>query len=123
MATLGVRPRIAPTRHSVTNLAVRISSDRGTFCYSGDGAITEEAFRLYNGADLLIHESYSFEQIAIHADIQNVIDTARRQGVARVALTHIQRDLRRDLARVREVAEREQEVEVLIPEPGDVLKV
>lgn len=112
----------APTRHSVSNLAIRISSGGKSFCYSGDGAITDEARRLYSGADLLIHESYSFEQLPIHADIGSVIGTAKQQGVKRVALTHIQRDLRRDIARVREAAQRERDVDVIIPEPGDGLQ-
>ncbi|HZU25353.1 MAG TPA: ribonuclease Z [Bryobacteraceae bacterium] len=112
----------APTRHSVSNLAVRIGRGERSICYSGDGAVTDEARRLYNGADLLIHEAYSFEQSPVHADIEDVIGTARRGQVKRVALTHIQRDLRRDLARVQEAAAREHEVEVTIPEPGDLLK-
>src|SRR5581483_12001480 len=112
----------APTRHSVSNLAIRISHGEKSICYSGDGAITDEARRLYNGANLLIHEAYSFEPSPVHADIEDVIGTARTQQVKRVALTHIQRELRRDLARVQEAAAREREVEVSIPEPGDLLK-
>lgn len=113
----------APTRHSVTNLAIRIGVGENALCYSGDGAITDEARRLYNGADLLIHESYSFEKLPVHADIEDVIATAKQQGVRQAALTHIQRDLRRDMARLDAIAEREQEVDVLIPEPGDVLRL
>ena len=119
----GITFDFAPTRHSVTNLAVRIGLGECALCYSGDGAITEEARRLYNGADLLIHESYSFERLPIHADIEDVISTAKQESVKQVALTHIQRDLRRDMARLTEVAKREREIEVLIPEPGDVLKL
>jgi len=118
----GLTFAFAPTRHSVTNLAVRISLGEKAVCYSGDGAITGEARHLYNGADLLIHEAYSFEQLPVHADIENVIATARQQRVKRVALTHIQRDLRRDIARVQEAAQQATDIDVIIPEPGDVLK-
>jgi len=105
----------APTRHSVTNLAIRIEAAGGKFCYSGDGQFTGESRALFAGADLLVHEAYSFDPSPVHGDFQGVIRMAAEQSVSRLALVHIQRKVRR------EQGERIRDLGAAVPEPGDRL--
>ena len=72
----GLRFTLAPTQHSVTNLAVRLESRAGKFCYSGDGQFTDESRALFAGANLLVHEAYSFNPSPIHGDLAGVIQMA-----------------------------------------------
>jgi len=111
----GIGFSFAPTRHSVTNLAVRVAAPSGTFCYSGDGQFTDESRALFVGADLLVHEAYSFDASPVHGDFPGVIRMATQQSVRRLALVHIQRKIRR------EQTERIRAVEAVVPEPGDHL--
>jgi ribonuclease BN (tRNA processing enzyme) len=111
----GVEFAFAPTRHSVTNLAIRVEAGAGKFCYSGDGQFTDESRALFAGADLLVHEAYSFEPSPIHGDFAGVIGMAAEQNVRRLALVHIQRKVRR------EQGERIRALDAVVPEPGDRL--
>jgi ribonuclease Z len=101
----------APTRHSVTNLAVRIEAGGGKFCYSGDGQFTDESCALFNGADLLIHEAYSFDSSPIHGDFPGVIRMAAEQSVRQLAVVHIKRTVRPAVGAL----------DATVPEPGDRL--
>jgi ribonuclease Z len=105
----------APTRHSVTNLAVRVEAGGGKFCYSGDGRFTDESRALFAGADLLVHEAYSFDSSPLHGDFPGVIGMAAEQNVGQLALVHIRRDVRR------EQGERIAALGAVVPEPGDRL--
>ena len=111
----GMQFGFAPTRHSVTNLAIRTEAGGGKFCYSGDGQFTDESRALFAGADLLVHEAYSFEQSPVHGDFPNVIRMATEQSVGQLALVHIQRRVRR------EQGERIRALDAVVPEPGDRL--
>jgi len=116
----GFRMRFAPTVHSVTNLAVRIDSGGGAFCYSGDGMFTDESRALFSGAELLLHEAFSFEQSAVHADIPRLIAMAEEVGVKHLALTHVQRRVRRDEGRMASLSSR---VRLTLARPGDRFEV
>lgn len=111
------RMRFAPTMHSVANLAVRIETAGQTFCYSGDGVPTDESRALYRGADLLLHEAYSFRESPVHADIPSVIAMAEEAEVKHLVLTHVQRGVRRDDARLRSLVSR---TRLSVGSPGDV---
>lgn len=108
----------APTIHSVKNLSVKISDGKNTVCYSGDGMFNEQTERLYRNSELVIHESYLFdEHLPNHACIKDLIDMARRSHIKCLALTHLQRDLRK-----REIAEIQAQIakeglKIIIPEP------
>ena len=111
----GVRFAFAPTRHSVSNLAVRVEAGAGKFCYSGDGQFTEESRALFTGADLLVHEAYSFEPSPIHGDFDGVVRMARDQKVRELALVHVKRTVRRgEWDRIRTLG-------AWVPEPGEKL--
>ena len=118
--THGVRLSFGETRHAVDNLAVRVESGGKAICYSGDGMFLDASRVLYRGADLVIHEAYSFEQTPVHADIGAVIEMAGRDGVRQAALVHIQRDLRRRPERIKE-AIGSAAAHVVMPEPGAIL--
>ena len=105
----------APTRHSVSNLAIRVAASGKKFCYSGDGEFTDESRALFAGAGLLIHEAYSFDPSPIHGDFPGVFQMAAEQNVSQLALVHISRKVRR------EQGERIRKVDAVIPEPGDRL--
>ena len=116
----GARFRFARTRHSVTNCAVRIDADDEAVCLSGDGMFTDESAELFTGANLLAHEAFSFEASPVHADIDALLRMASDRGVRRLALTHVQRNVRREGSRIA-AALRSSALDVVLPEPGDVL--
>jgi ribonuclease Z len=111
----GLEFGFAPTRHSVSNLAIRIDGGGGKFCYSGDGQFTDESRELFTGADLLVHEAYSFDPSPIHGDLTGVIRMAAERSVSRIALVHLKRNVRR------EEGERVHALDATVPEPGDRL--
>lgn len=90
----------AATKHSVSNLAVRIRAEGKTVCYSGDGMFTNESRDLFRDADLLVHEAYFFDESPVHADIGRLLQMAAAQHVRQTALVHVQRDLRRSPSRI-----------------------
>ncbi|HLJ44937.1 MAG TPA: ribonuclease Z [Bryobacteraceae bacterium] len=94
------RLRFAPSRHSISNLAIRIEHGGKAFCYSGDGMFTDAGRELFANADVLLHEAYSFDASPAHADIPRLIEMAEQCGVKRLVLAHIRRDLRKDEARL-----------------------
>jgi ribonuclease BN (tRNA processing enzyme) len=117
-----MRLRFAPTRHSVTNLAVRMEANGHSVCYSGDGDITAESRVLYEGADIVFHEAYSFEKSPVHGEINEVLQMGGACGVRKMALMHVQRRVRRDRARLFE-AMLAADVKCVLPSPGDALFV
>lgn len=113
--------RAALTLHSVSNFAVRVAMDNVTLCYSGDGLYTPASQILYTSADLLIHEAYNFEASPVHGDIPGVARLAEEARVKQLALTHVQRNIRREpdfRARVVAVAPT-----ALLPEPGQTFNL
>jgi ribonuclease Z len=109
--------RFAETRHAAVNYAVRVESGGKAVCYSGDGAFTDASRKLFSGADLLFHEAYSFEESPTHGEIDQVIEMAGAEGVARLGLVHVKRTVRRESDRLIE-AVHEGGKRVLLPEPG-----
>ncbi len=112
--------QFAPTLHSVNNLAIKISNKELSVCYSGDGMFNEKTERLYKGSDLVIHESYSFDKIITgHASIIDLVEMAKRRNIKCLALTHLQREIRRkELARIKDLVNREK-VKIIIPDTFD----
>jgi ribonuclease BN (tRNA processing enzyme) len=112
--------RFAPTRHSVTNLAIRLEHGASSVSYSGDGLYTPESAKLYEGVGLLIHEAYDFETSPIHGDIVGVLAVAADRMVARTALVHVRRALR---ASPKRILDRIAETGASLPKPGDRFEV
>jgi len=116
----------APTIHPVPNLAVRIECDKKVLCYSGDGQYTPPSEALYGGADLVIHESFTWDSpIEGHGQMKELLVMAQRAGVKKIAFTHIRRDVRKQLAMIKNTITKKNppSVVVLFPEVGDVLDV
>lgn len=113
-----LRLEFAPTRHSIKNLAVKVSDGKMAVCYSGDGSFSRETEGLYRNSDLVIHEAYLFDQRTLgHANITDLMDMAERNHIKCLALTHLQRDLRRkDMSIIRaEISKRG--LQIIIPDP------
>jgi ribonuclease BN (tRNA processing enzyme) len=110
--------RFAQTKHSATNLAIRIESGGRTVCYSGDGGTTPESCALFVNSDLLVHECFGFEPSEVHAAVDEVLDAAT--GVYRVALVHISRHVRRERTRLMQRLLRSH-VRCIVPEPAAVV--
>jgi ribonuclease BN (tRNA processing enzyme) len=113
----GVEMHFAPTVHAVTNLAVRIEAGRRVFCYSGDGMFTRESRTLFQGANLLLHEAYSFDESRVHADIPRLLEMADQAAVEHLVLTHVQRAVRKNDQRLSEL--RSPKLRLTLAEPGD----
>jgi ribonuclease Z len=109
----------APTRHPISNLAIRIEHGDRSICLSGDGAFTPQSQALYQGADLLFHEAYSFEQKNSHSQIEDVVAMAVEAQVKRLALTHIERNIRRNERARIEALRHDTGIAVMLPKGGE----
>ena len=108
----------APTIHSADNLAIKISDKTHAICYSGDGQFTEETEKLYNGADLAIHEAFTFnEKLQNHSCIADLIGMAKRNKIKCLALTHIRRDVRKNQMDLIKEKISKEKIKVIVPEP------
>lgn len=108
----------APSHHSITNFAIRVTHNERIVCYSGDGVFTKATQELYEGADLLIHECYTLEQeISTHGSVRSVIAMCEDKGVKCLALTHLNRTIRLERDALHRCIEQEAKtVRVIIPE-------
>lgn len=114
--------RFAPTKHSASNLAIRIEADSHAVCYSGDGGPTPESCELYRDSDLLVHEAFGFETSDVHSSVGEVLELADQANVRRVALVHVSRGVRRERTSLMH-AMLTSDVRCLLPSPGDVITV
>jgi len=111
------------TVHSGENLAVKISDGKNIIGYGGDGSpIAGSDF--YKNLDLLILETYLYDKEIIgHSSIVSAIKFAENNNVKCLALTHINRDFRKnDLSKVRDKIKSpfsagRDKVKIIIPEP------
>ena len=110
----------APTVHSIENLAIKVSNGKNSYCYSGDGQFIEETVALYKNCDLVIQETYLYDERKIgHACITDSIKMAEENNVKCLALTHLQRDFRKnDLPKIKDKI-KSGKVEIIIPESLD----
>jgi ribonuclease BN (tRNA processing enzyme) len=120
--TSGLRFSFAPTTHAVTNWAIRIDRDGAAIVYSGDGMFTDESRALMRGADLVIHEAFSMQPSAVHADIPSLIGMAEAEDVKKLALVHVQRSLRSSPSPI-SAAIRPARIPIVMPVPGDTIIV
>ncbi|MDO8486381.1 MAG: ribonuclease Z [Candidatus Staskawiczbacteria bacterium] len=110
----------APTVHSIENLAIRITNGENSYCYSGDGQFVKETIELYKNSDLVIQETYLYDENKIgHSCIKDSIKMAEQNNIKCLALTHINRDFRKNnLEKIRYNIKSEK-VKIIIPEPLD----
>ncbi|SHF54380.1 Ribonuclease BN, tRNA processing enzyme [Desulfacinum infernum DSM 9756] len=119
--------RAASTEHGQPNLSVRLETSGLSLFYSGDGRPTGETTALAQGCDLAVHEAFVVddgERVPGHGTVKGCLRWAEEAQVRRLALVHIQRDVRRtQWDRIREVVDAGAKMPVVIPEEGDVLEV
>ena len=91
----GLKLSFERTVHSGDNLAVRITDGQKTFAYSGDGSpLADTGF--YKDVDLLVLETYLYDEERVgHSSMMSAIEFAKANNGKTLALTHINRDLRR----------------------------
>ncbi len=104
------------TIHSAENLAIKIKDKENIFCYSGDGA-PREGSGFYKNTDLVILETYLYNTEKFgHSTIIGAIKFAERNSVKCLALTHINRDFRKnELPNLRDKITSEK-IKIIIPE-------
>ncbi|MDO8530422.1 MAG: ribonuclease Z [bacterium] len=111
----------APMDHSISVLAIRVVDGKHAYCYSGDGQFTPEAVALYRDCDLVIQETYLYDERKIgHACITDTIAMAEQNNIKYLALTHLQRDFRRkELPKILWKI-KSRTVKISVPSPLDV---
>lgn len=124
LAYRGATLEFAPSSHPVKNFAIAVTVQGCKYAYSGDGNFTPHTRRLYTDCSMLVHEAYEFEMEKYgHACIKNLVRMAEEERVRVLALTHLQRTLRKErLQEIREYVAGSR-VKVLIPSVGDILEV
>ena len=114
----------APSSHPVKNYAVCVSAEGRKYAYSGDGNFNEHTQKLYTGCSLLVHEAYSLdEEVRGHAKIIDLLPMAQKQKVQALALTHLQRDIRKKRRKEIENLIKNSGLKVFIPEVGEIYEV
>jgi len=80
----------AKTSHGrAPSLAYRVTEGSKSLVYSGDTEYSESLVKLSRGADLLICECSSAEEVPGHLSPAGVARIARESSVARVLITHV----------------------------------
>jgi ribonuclease Z len=106
------------TEHSQSCLSLRLKLYGKTLFYSGDGRPTPMTQTLAKGCDLIIHEAYGLDDtIPGHGSISTCLEFARTAGVKRLALVHMQRDVRlQALNVIKHLQAKYPDVEIIMPE-------
>jgi ribonuclease BN (tRNA processing enzyme) len=113
--------RTAETVHSQRCLAVRIEDGRNSIFFSGDGKPTANTVRLAMGCNLVIHESFWFDKVAIgHGNVERCLEFAREVETENLALVHLERETRKN--RYQQVSEALTDAPCngFLPESGDI---
>jgi ribonuclease BN (tRNA processing enzyme) len=122
---LGLSWSTAVNDHPQRDLALRLEAEGKSIFYSGDGRPTSETIALAEGVHLIIHEAYHLsKQVPGHGSVAGCLEMAKISRAQRLALVHIQRHVRRErLNEIEVLADSVEEFEVLVPEPGDRLRI
>ena len=121
VVALGLSWKTAVNDHPQRDLALRLDAEGKSVFYSGDGRPTSETRALAEGVHLIIHEAFHLSQDTPgHGTIADCIEMAVATRAKRLALVHIQRQVRRErFDEIKALANSVKNLEVLIPEPGD----
>jgi ribonuclease BN (tRNA processing enzyme) len=124
MTLAGATLEFAPSAHPVKNFVIAVTLNGKKYAYSGDGNFTQHARQLYRNCNVLVHEAYDFKvERHGHACIVNILRMAEEEKVKVLALTHLNRHLRRtQLLEILDHAS-SSAVKVIIPGVGDILEV
>jgi ribonuclease BN (tRNA processing enzyme) len=121
LMAFGLSWSTAVNDHPQRDLALRLKGKEKSLFYSGDGRPTSGTRSLAEGVDLIVHEAFHLSKdIPGHGTISGCLEMAQACRAKRLALVHIQRDVRRErFGEIRELARSVEDLEVIIPEPGD----
>ncbi len=119
----GVNWKTARSDHSQNALALRIDDDDNSLFYSGDGRPTNESSDLAEKCDLVIHEAFGIDQATPgHGSLDGSIAFALNAKAKKLALVHISRvDRKSYYNEVQKRVEIHQDLQILLPEPGDLV--
>jgi len=111
--------------HSQPCLSLRLTLNDKSIFYSGDGRSTTATASLAESCDMIIHEAYGLgDLIPGHGSINACVEFARRANVDRLALVHVQRDIRRQSKQaIKDLQKSSPGLEILLPELGSHLFV
>jgi ribonuclease BN (tRNA processing enzyme) len=105
------------TVHSGENLAIKINDGKNIIAYSGDGSPIAGA-DFYKNLDLIILETYLYDKEIIgHSSIVSAIKFAEDNDAKCLALTHINRDLRKNELPKLKGKIKSEKLKIIIPEP------
>jgi len=115
----------AYNEHSQPCLSLKLEFSGKTIFYSGDGRPTPMTRKLAQGCDLIIHEAYGFEDTTPgHGSIAACLEFTRSAGGRRIALVHMQRNVRPQAqAAFSRLQAEDPALEILLPEPGSKLSL
>ncbi|MDI6721240.1 MAG: MBL fold metallo-hydrolase [Candidatus Aenigmarchaeota archaeon] len=103
----GLAISTASTKHSIPNNAYRFEGDGFSFAISGDGAMTPESRKLYEGVDLLFHEGFFADKSSdVHSSVDEVYYYAKSAGIKQVGIVHVGRYERLQKEKLREYISR-----------------
>lgn len=122
---LGLSWRFAVNGHGMNDLAVRIEDGRHCIFYSGDGSPTPQTLAIAERCSLLVHEAFDLdENTPGHGTVAKCIEFARQAGAERLALVHIQRDVRKNrYHEILDAIHAVKEFPILLPQPGHVVEL
>jgi len=111
------------TVHSGENFAVKVSDQKNVMAYSGDGSPLPNN-NFYKNLDLLILETYLYDQEKIgHSSIVSAIKFAEDNNVKCLALTHINRDFRKnELPKIKDRIKGDK-IKIILPQPLEEYEV
>ena len=118
--------RGAYNEHSQPCLSLRLDLHGKSIFYSGDGRPTLKTQSLATGCDIIIHEAYGLQDAvpAGHGSISKCLDFARNSGTKRLALVHMQRDVRIQAQNIIDSLQSDfKDAEILLPEKGSTLSL
>lgn len=113
----------AYNEHSQPCLSLRLELHGKAIFYSGDGRPTPMTQSLADGCDIIIHEAYGFEDsVPGHGSINTCLDFASKAGAKRLALVHMQRNVRvQYVDDIAELQKKYHEVKIMLPEKGSTI--
>jgi ribonuclease BN (tRNA processing enzyme) len=115
----------AESQHTDSSLAIRVADKKKSIFYSGDGKTAQEAQGLASRCDLIILEAFRVSGETLgHGSISKAIAFAKKSGAKNIALLHVNRyDRFEHIDQIQDILDREKDVHVFLPEPGDIYRL